>query len=82
MNFGEGERRRTHRTSSENLPKGAEITAFWRVLTQLPVANFYKLLSIVYNLVLTAYNNYDIIKPKRINAREKTLNISLRTKGE
>lgn len=38
MNFGEGERRRTIRTSSEHLTKGAEITAFWRVLTQSPVA--------------------------------------------
>ena len=38
MNFGEGERRRTHRTSSENLTKGAKITAFWRVQTQSPVA--------------------------------------------
>ena len=38
MNFGEGERRCTYRTSSENLTKGAEITAFWRVLTQSPVA--------------------------------------------
>ncbi len=31
MNFGEGERRRTIRTSSENLTKGAKIEAFWRV---------------------------------------------------
>ena len=38
MNFGEGERRRTIRTSSENLTKGAKISAFWRVLTQSPVA--------------------------------------------
>ena len=27
--------------------------------------NYHKLLSIVYNLLLTAYNNYGIIKPKR-----------------
>ena len=32
MNFGEGERRCTYRTSSENLTKGAEISAFWRGL--------------------------------------------------
>ena len=38
MIFGEGERRRTIRTSSENLTKGAEIAAFWRDLTQSPVA--------------------------------------------
>ena len=39
MNFGEGERRRTIRASSENLTKSTEIAAFWRVRTQLPVAN-------------------------------------------
>ena len=39
MNFGEGERRRTIRASSENLTKSTEIAAFWRVLTQSPVAN-------------------------------------------
>ncbi len=39
MNFGEGERRRTIRASSENLTKSTEIAAFWRVRTQSPVAN-------------------------------------------
>ena len=38
MIFGKGERRRTIRTSSENLTKSAEIAAFWRVRTQSPVA--------------------------------------------
>ena len=30
MIFGKGERRRTERTSNENLPKSAEIAAFWQ----------------------------------------------------
>ena len=30
MIFGKGERRRTKRTSNENLPKSAEIAAFWQ----------------------------------------------------
>ena len=30
MIFGKGERRRTIRTSSENLTKSAEIAAFWQ----------------------------------------------------
>ena len=32
MIFGKGERRRTIRTSSENLTKSAEIAAFWQGL--------------------------------------------------
>ena len=40
MIFGKDERRRTFRTSSEYLSKSAEIAAFWRVLTQLPVTEF------------------------------------------
>ena len=40
MIFGKVERRRTFRTSSEYLSKSAEIAAFWRVLTQLPVTEF------------------------------------------
>ena len=30
MIFGKGERRRTERTSNENLTKSAEIAAFWQ----------------------------------------------------
>ncbi len=30
MIFGKGERRRTRRTSNENLPKSAKIAAFWQ----------------------------------------------------
>ena len=30
MIFGKGESRRTYRTSNENLPKSAEIAAFWQ----------------------------------------------------
>ena len=38
MIFDKVERRRTIRTSSESLTKRAKIVAFWRVLTQSPVA--------------------------------------------
>ena len=48
MIFGKGERRRTIRTSSENLAKSAEIVAFWRVLTQSPVARYAKLVTVTY----------------------------------
>ena len=40
MIFGKVERRRTERTSSESLTKRAKIVAFWRVLTQSPMAPY------------------------------------------
>ncbi len=57
MIFGKGERRRTIRTSSENLTKSAEIAAFWRVLTQSPAANGKRLFSYFSSASFAVFKN-------------------------
>ena len=65
MIFGKVERRRTERTSSESLTKRAKIVAFWRVLTQSPVArrwgscgwrNYLKLIFVFLNIFTVMLN--------------------------
>jgi len=64
MIFGEGERRRTIRTSSENLTKSTEIAAFWQ-------GSFYSCLASVKNKtnrVLTNPTDIIIYNKKRENS--------------
>ena len=64
MIFGEGERRRTIRTSSENLTKSAEIAAFWQ-------GSFYSCLA--YRFGADKMKKSDLVKLKNDNYKSHNL---------